>query len=550
MKLKKIFINDFKCIHSLELELSNVNIIVGANGSGKSSVLQGLHLACCMIRQAKKVEMSTSTVGIDELDYLPSNEYKSLSYLNQWGNKSGTPSSKVEFVFSNEGQTYSAKCELRSARNAGISISGSIDPQLTQLLRKKNDFYSAFIPGISGIPNREEGKGKKVVLKNCSFGDSNVILRNVLWLLQENDPSAISTIESWVEKVVGKVSISVNYNQETDLSIQCDVSIGGDRRPIELVGTGYLQLIQIFSYIHLFSPGLLLIDEPDTHLHPTVQEKLVRLLDEISMARNMRVLITSHSPFIVRGAPLSARIFWMDNGSLNPLSRSGIEATLGWGIFGKKLIILTEDSDITFLRYLIRQWPDLEQFISILPGAGFSNLPKPEQVLKLNETLGGTYKFLIHRDRDGLISSEIHRLRVEYSAIPGAIWITSPSDIEGYFCDSRVFSVMTGISIDDSDRCITSVLSTFEIALREELYAHRSTINAKLYKGDGGSPILSDVSEELDSTPLKGYKGKTVMTRLENAYRREGYVKDRIIGMRFPFDLAIDLKSIIEELTR
>lgn len=41
-----------------------------------------------------------------------------------------------------------------------------------------------------------------------------------------------------------------------------------------MVGTGFLQVAQIFAYLLHFKPKLLLIDEPDSHLHPGTQERL------------------------------------------------------------------------------------------------------------------------------------------------------------------------------------------------------------------------------------------------------------------------------------
>src|SRR5690606_26431685 len=121
-------------------------------------------------------------------------------------------------------------------------------------------------------------------------------------------------------------------------------------RPIELAGTGFLQLIQIFCYVLLFNPGILLIDEPDIHLHPNVQEKLAGVLAEIARERKMKVLMTTHSPFIVRGAPVDAKVYWLQEGAKKSEDRSAVELAIGWGAFGKRAILISEDADVSFLR--------------------------------------------------------------------------------------------------------------------------------------------------------------------------------------------------------
>ena len=335
MQLIKLKIENFKKVLQVEVPLADVNILVGANGCGKSSIVQAVHLACCVMRQADRVDSGkTATVGVDELDYLPTDDYKTLGHGANWGNKEGTPSSCVTLYFKKpDDELVEASCRLRSARNAGISITGSVPTDLTSSLRTKRKFFSAYIPGISGIPNKEERKSKKVILKACSFGDSNVILRNALLLLKESNVGNIALIEQWIGKIIGPVSISVVHNNDSDLYIQCDITVDGSTKPIELAGTGYLQLIQIFCYVLLFDPGVLFIDEPDIHLHPYVQERLVGVLAEIARERGMRILLTTHSPFIVRGAPAGTNVCWLQDGNIESQNRHLVEVALGWGLW-------------------------------------------------------------------------------------------------------------------------------------------------------------------------------------------------------------------------
>jgi ABC-type cobalamin/Fe3+-siderophores transport system ATPase subunit/plasmid maintenance system killer protein len=363
------------------------------------------------MRQAERVAKNTSTVGIDQLDYLPSNHYKALGYNSNWGNKAGTSSSKVELTFEHEGAVVTANCELRSARNAGISITGSVPNELTDTLRKRDKFFSAYIPGISGIPNKEDKRSQKVVLKACSYGDSNIILRNALLLLQQRNPQNITQIQTWIQEIAGQVKITVAHDESKDLDIACYVEIDNVNRPIELAGTGYLQLIQIFTYILLFAPGILLIDEPDIHLHPTVQGRLVKTLEKVAKDRNVRILLTTHSPFIVREAPHETKVFWLDGGKIESTNRTTVELALGWGAFGKKVIIVSEDSDTDLLKKLISQWPGLERSVTFFPGTGYTSITTPAQAKQISDALGGKFKLLIHRDRDSLTDAEVQLLQ-------------------------------------------------------------------------------------------------------------------------------------------
>jgi energy-coupling factor transporter ATP-binding protein EcfA2 len=549
MKLIKLKIQSFKRVSEVEVPIADLNILVGANGCGKSSIIQAVHLACCVIRQAPRVDgNTTSTVGIDDLDYLPTNDYKTLGHGVNWGNKKETPSSTVALFFEKpDAGDIEANCTLRSARNAGISVAGSVPTELNASLRLKSKFFSAYIPGISGIPNKEERKSKKVILKACSYGDSNVILRNALLLLKDRDPSNISRIEKWIREIIGPITIDVDHDNDTDLYIRCDVTLDGSTKPIELAGTGYLQLIQIFCYVLLFEPGVLLIDEPDIHLHPNVQERLVRVLAKVAKELAIRVLLTTHSPFIVRGAPPGTNVCWLQDGKIKSQDRKLVEIALGWGAFGKRLILVSEDTKTALLRKLIEQWPDIDRTVALYPGHGIASIPTAVQARQLAETLGGMYKILVHRDRDSLSDAEVSALTAEYEAEGVSLWLPEESDVEAYFCHPNFLEVFLQCSQQQALAYVSTVLAKHPIPIRQQFDSQRAAHNNELHKG-GGGPTNDDVWSGLQLRHLKGAKGKFVFKQLKNEVPGGVFNEDKIAIGTLGGQIALDLKHKIENM--
>jgi hypothetical protein len=200
------------------------------------------------MRQAERIRSNTTAmVRVSDLDYLPSDDYWRLGHGADWGNQSKSPSSKVFFNFEdNSHNETTAHLEMRSARNAGISVIGELPDSVRPQFRGNNTLFSGFIPGISGIPNVEQKNSKRVVLRACSFGDSNVYLRNALDLLSFED---LNQIQEWLEPLLGQIKLKIEFNQEKDLKINADAEVNGITTPLELLGTGYLQIIQIFCVI-------------------------------------------------------------------------------------------------------------------------------------------------------------------------------------------------------------------------------------------------------------------------------------------------------------
>lgn len=547
MQLSKLRVEMFKRVRELEIELADINVLVGANGSGKSSVIQAVHLACCVMRQADRVEATrTATVGVEELDYLPTDDYKTLGHGANWGNMEGTPASKVTLTFKkDDGSILDARCKLRSARNAGISISGSVPMDLSGLLRNNRRFFSAYIPGISGVPNKEERKSKKVILKACSFGDSNVILRNALLLLKQDDPSNITTIEGWLASIFGPIYIAVEHDDDRDLQISCSVTVQGVPKAIELAGTGFLQLIQVFCYVLLFNPGVLLIDEPDIHLHPDIQEKLVGVLGRIAKDRGMKVLMTTHSPFIVRGAPAGTNICWLQDGAIASSDRTLVEIALGWGAFGKKMIILSEDANPALLRKLVAQWPEIERATAFYPGTGFKSLATPKQAKELSDALGAKFKLVIHRDRDSLTDAEVAQLQAAYDAEGVTLWLPAESDVESYFCGADFLELFLGCPRADAEAYVADVLARQQTPIEDQFAKQRAAHNQELHP-TGGSPTNTDVWRDFQGRPLKGAKGKFVFNQLKNSVPANRFDMDKVKAFPLTGQIALDLKHRLE----
>jgi energy-coupling factor transporter ATP-binding protein EcfA2 len=57
--------------------------------------------------------------------------------------------------------------------------------------------------------------------------------------------------------------------------------------------------------------SLVVIDEIETSLHPRAQRRLIRDLAEICRERDLQIIVTTHSPYVLAELPLEARIYLM-----------------------------------------------------------------------------------------------------------------------------------------------------------------------------------------------------------------------------------------------
>ena len=106
MKIDRIKISNFKRIEEIDLGLGKVNYLVGGNNSGKSSVLQAIHMAVSCAKLS--LERKEQVIPESELRYSPTSEFVLLGHSAPYENKATGSRGKVEFFGEANDQTQAS----------------------------------------------------------------------------------------------------------------------------------------------------------------------------------------------------------------------------------------------------------------------------------------------------------------------------------------------------------------------------------------------------------------------------------------------------------
>jgi Fe-S cluster assembly ATPase SufC len=315
MKLTNIKVERFKRLEDVDFDVEGVNILIGGNNSGKSTIIQAIHFAFTLLQSLNisnkwpAREKNSSTISPSELIYIPSEDPYSLGFggrLLEDENKSIT----VCFTF-DTGDTL--RLAIRKGRITNLIVEpDNID--FGKTLSSLESPYSVFSPGLAGVSRTENYVSDGVLLRALSRGDANIVLRNILnrlrrkpeWDLFEQDLAIVFPL----------VKLEVKFDQTIDQYIEVKTIEGGRSVPLDLSGTGLLQAVQILAYLHLFRPKLIVLDEPDSHLHPNNQRLLCSLLTTGALERDVQVIMTTHSRHVLDSMYTEAKICGCKMGKL------------------------------------------------------------------------------------------------------------------------------------------------------------------------------------------------------------------------------------------
>lgn len=447
--LKRISIKKLKIINDLSLYLDNLNVLVGANNSGKSSILQAIHFATSLAQSATFLEQPLDfgvrkkkcnvTLSAKQILYTPLYEIIKLGYNDALLNdKKG----QIEIILELEdssGVTQIGSITISKNKNETLLVSFEGKDVISKISDIQAPF-SAYVPGLAGIAKTESLIARGLLLRAIARGDANLVLRNVLYYLNREKLKWESFCGS-IQKVFPRTEFNISFKPDIDEHIEVSILKENISLPLELAGTGFLQTIQILTYIYLFEPSIVLLDEPDSHLHPNNQRALAALLADLVNEKTVQIVAATHSRHIIDTLRDSANRLWIHEGRLQPdtehldtlINLGALDSAEGLLAKGIKYVFLTEDQDKKPITTLILSLIDQTEFM-VWSYRGCTNLQAAKITANFIREVSPTTVIIIHRDSDYFLDDEINNFRVKFGQINIKLFFTKGVDIERYFC--------------------------------------------------------------------------------------------------------------------
>lgn len=217
------------------------------------------------------------------------------------------------------------------------------------------------------------------------------IHRNANRLSVSNTQEVSERIKSWTCNVLGQsyeniFSNTVSYSKQKGNVISVQKS--GTKYSEPHMGYGEGRTLYLISMLEsLPERSLILLEEPETSLHPSAQYEFGRYLVNVSKERCHQILLTTHSEFILQALPSESRIYVhkTDNGTKTIIGLTTLQAKSFMSDGNvKALHILVEDKCAqSVLRQMLRRFdPDFLRSVGIYPAGDKDTIAKTVRSLK------------------------------------------------------------------------------------------------------------------------------------------------------------------------
>ncbi|GAB3056231.1 AAA family ATPase [Stenotrophomonas tumulicola] len=518
-ELTGVKVQFFRRLRLADVILRGLNLVVGGNSSGKSSLLQAIHFGVSVATARRVTEKETFSQ--DALLYCPSNDFTELRHATPYTNQ--THWGSLTFLAKTPSQTVvEHRISIYRARNKGnVGCRRTGDVRLGQLVSDPSRPFSVYVPGLAGISRVEEFRSEGVVRRGVAGGDANLYLRNVLLLIKQK--GRLPTLLEQVKQVFPAFLIQIDFNQQVDVGIEVKVTDGTQFVPLELAGTGLLQALQIFSYITLFEPTVLLLDEPDAHLHPNNQVALARALIHASKHTDTQIICSTHSRNLVEALNDEAQFIWLregtiaEQGTYMPL----VPLLMDIGAFDSldrikggrtDWFVLSEDSDMSMLQILFQHagFPaNRSEFRS------YGTSSKLEAALALATYLRELWpatNVIIHRDRDFMTAEEAETVADKIRGADAIPFITMGSDVESYFTGPTHVALLLGVSREATEGWLSQVAQLNHNDAVVSYVRKRDEIKHLLYRGRSDqAPSTTQLMGNQVPLPSSHLRGKDML---------------------------------------
>jgi len=354
----KLILNNFRSIKAETMDIAPLTIMYGRNGSGKSSFMYSL-----MTLKNIVLNPNQSPDGFFNYQFISLGGYDQVVHSHDGKNhifieiELDDPlgcAFGIQLISKNEGQfSYVDKKRkidiklkvifpypLNQSTNFFIetskepkqkiefywngltfNIKGNVNPPIQQEVTELQSALNGFLEIIKKIQIVPVRRGffkpmySPVGLSNFLLSEDEIATKLAQNKYFEYD------VSRYLEKVLDK-ELRVRAQIGTAI-FSLDALERSSNNSSELVneGFGLNQLVYLLAKVLDSESEIILIEEPEIHLHPAACSKLIEALAEIAIEKNKKILISTHSEILVSSAlnlipaskikPEQLRMYWV-----------------------------------------------------------------------------------------------------------------------------------------------------------------------------------------------------------------------------------------------
>ncbi len=300
--IRKVVLKNFKRFEDVTFDVPGHLVLAGPNNTGKTTLLQAI--AAWSFGYAKWAELGDTNPRANGYTWqdLERGQFSAValrSFDLLWNNRLRDRPLEVGIQFDGYPGLMTMEFRFRAPGLAQVRPTRGTD---VLALGFSLAFSTTFIPAIAGLAREERQLADQASLYDLlAQARAGEVLRNLLVLAHQKDDAWIALNEA-LTRMFGLVMLPPLRGAELICEYKRADQLNVENAPkfdVSTAGSGVLQVLLVLSLMLTQTGRVLLIDEPDAHLHLILQKTIYSELRAIAARNKCQLFIASHSEELI-----------------------------------------------------------------------------------------------------------------------------------------------------------------------------------------------------------------------------------------------------------
>ena len=283
----------------VEFRLPGHVVLAGPNNTGKTTVLQAIASWSLALRRWRELNdfnrrqaYARAPLSRQAFTTVPLRSFDLL-----WTNRAYHRNYPVEIELRhNDGWAVTMELTADSTEQIYVRPRADADAETLRTL----EHAVVFIPPMTGVGIEEPVFQAPKIEQLLGLGRPGEVLRNLL-VAASRDETAWNELQASIEKLFGyklEPPDTSGAHIVADYTM-ADLSIAGPILDIASAGSGFQQVLMLLAFLHARPGAVLLLDEPDSHLHVILQDAIYNELRTVAARQRSQLIVATHSEVVI-----------------------------------------------------------------------------------------------------------------------------------------------------------------------------------------------------------------------------------------------------------
>jgi predicted ATPase len=292
--ITKVVIRKFKRFREVTFEIPAHIVLAGPNNTGKTTLLQAIASWSLALDRWKQLN-----------DFNPRQGYVKAPIARQAF--SSVPLRSFDMLWHRRRYAGNLEIEVTETDNSPIAmefISDSTEQiyvrpraKVNRYALMKRTLSAVYIPPMTGLGTEEPLYQSPKIAQLLGQAKPGEVIRNLLVQAKHSEKAWQALTES-IKRLFGYELLPPD---ETGADIIAQYRHTPDEKELDIAsaGSGFQQVLMLLTFLHTRPASVLLIDEPDAHLHVILQDAIYSELRSVAMEQHSQLIIATHSEVII-----------------------------------------------------------------------------------------------------------------------------------------------------------------------------------------------------------------------------------------------------------